>query len=226
MIIRCGPFGLRGYGGHSHRDQFSFELYDREAIIIDPGIYAYNPSAEERNKFQSTKYHNTVMVDETEQLKLWNTVPPPRYPELDVKKNPEIIQWKIGDDEIVFEGEHYFYTALRDPVIHRRKIVFSKHQRTWLIEDTLSGEGEHLFDWYFHFADGVKVSVEGQSVKFVGKKVIGKLEPENWRGESPVILDGFVAPSYGVKLPASVVQYRLSAGGLVKTELRILIQSI
>jgi len=67
-IISCGPNGQNGNGGHAHNDKLSFELcIDGKDIIVDPGTYVYTQLPEWRNKFRSTAYHNTVMIDNKEQ---------------------------------------------------------------------------------------------------------------------------------------------------------------
>ncbi len=68
MLVSCGPNGQNGNGGHSHNDKLSFELcVNGEDIIIDPGTYVYTPFPEWRNKFRSTSFHNTIVVDNKEQ---------------------------------------------------------------------------------------------------------------------------------------------------------------
>jgi len=68
MVISCGPNGQGGRGGHAHNDKLSFELcVDGEDIIVDPGTYVYTADPEWRNRFRSTKYHNTISFDGIEQ---------------------------------------------------------------------------------------------------------------------------------------------------------------
>ncbi len=67
-FISCGPNGQDGNGGHAHNDKLSFELMmSGEDIIVDPGSYTYTPYPEERNKFRSTCYHNTIAFTGEEQ---------------------------------------------------------------------------------------------------------------------------------------------------------------
>jgi len=68
MIASCGPNGQNGVGGHAHNDKLSFELsIDGKDMLIDPGTYVYTPIPYWRNKFRSTMFHNTVVVDDLEQ---------------------------------------------------------------------------------------------------------------------------------------------------------------
>lgn len=54
--------------GHSHNDKLSFELIvDGKNIVLDPGTYVYTPFPLMRDKFRSTKSHNTIIVGKEEQ---------------------------------------------------------------------------------------------------------------------------------------------------------------
>ncbi len=68
LIISAGSNGQKGNGGHAHNDKLSFELnIDGKDIIVDSGTYLYTPLEEERNRFRSTKSHNTLIVKDEEQ---------------------------------------------------------------------------------------------------------------------------------------------------------------
>ena len=50
LVVRCGPVGQHGVGGHAHNDQLAIELsVDGEPWIQDPGTYLYTPIPELRN---------------------------------------------------------------------------------------------------------------------------------------------------------------------------------
>lgn len=67
-LIRYGPVGQHGYGGHAHNDQGSFEMsVDGKLFIVDPGTFIYSADVEERNRFRSTKMQNTLAVEGREQ---------------------------------------------------------------------------------------------------------------------------------------------------------------
>lgn len=68
IIIKCGPNGLHGNGGHTHNEQLSFELnVSGKDFIIDPGTYIYTADYKLRNLFRSTSMHNTLQVGDLEQ---------------------------------------------------------------------------------------------------------------------------------------------------------------
>jgi len=140
----CGPNGQKGNGGHCHNDKLSFELcIDGQDMIADPGTYVYTAEPECRNKFRSTAYHNTVVVDNEEQNRF-------RKKNLFQVENDTIskcLKWQIGNEVDVFIGEHYGYKRLSHSVIHQREIKFHKKVGKLEIIDRFLGEGKHNLQW-------------------------------------------------------------------------------
>ncbi|OFX14214.1 MAG: hypothetical protein A2Z18_08015, partial [Armatimonadetes bacterium RBG_16_58_9] len=150
-IIDGGDNGMNGLGAHAHCDALSFELYAVDkTFIVDPGTYVYTADPRWRNRFRSTEYHNTVMVDE-EQI---HPIPEKWLFALPDAGDVKVTRWDIGDESVVFAGEHDAYRRLRDPVTHRRTVMFDLQSETWTIEDEMDGSGNHTFESRLHFAPG------------------------------------------------------------------------
>ena len=63
-VIRCGPVGQCGLGGHAHNDPLSFELtVAGQPLVVDPGSYLYTPLPTERNRFRAAAAHSTLAVE-------------------------------------------------------------------------------------------------------------------------------------------------------------------
>jgi uncharacterized heparinase superfamily protein len=171
MLISCGPNGQNDLGGHAHNDKLSFELcIGGEEVIVDPGTCVYTPSPEWRNHFRSTACHNTIVVDGQEQ----NPVERDVLFRLSDLTRCRCLVWETGPEKDVFVGEHYGYLRLDPPVVHRRKVEFSKNERTWVITDYLyqppdltkesassrasRSQQTHLLEFNLHLAPGVEVS--------------------------------------------------------------------
>ena len=222
MII-CGGHQERPiHTGHIHNDTFSFELYAGDkSFIIDPGTYVYTSCPSWRNTFRSTAYHNTVVMDGQEQndfsdnnvfgIKSYDTL---------VKVN----KWESNKEYDFFDAEHYGYHKLENPVTHRRQIYFNKQEKYWEITDILTGDGEHKFEWYFHFAPMkleqdpknpliVRTKCEGTNIELVPTKVQEGLICE--------VLDGWVSYGYGIKEKAPVVRYEFKGVVPVEVQMRI-----
>jgi hypothetical protein len=155
LHLNANDCGVNGRGSHAHNDALSIEVsaFGRP-FIVDPGSYAYNLDRKERNMFRSTAYHSTVMVDGIEQ----NTIDRDLPFLIGNEAAPKVIEWETSPIQDKLVAEHYGYTRLPHPVIHRRTIEFNKTDKYWLIEDRLEGEGKHGTYFIFHIAPGIEMS--------------------------------------------------------------------
>ena len=155
-LVSCGPNGQEGNGGHSHNDKLSLELYVGEKdVIVDPGCYVYTPYPEERNKFRSTLFHNTVSIDGEEQ----NSFTKSNLFSLKDNSKAKCLKWETDGATDFFEGEHYGYKRLHNPVVHNRKIKFFKLEKKLEITDMFSGIGKHSIEWNFYFKNKADVKL-------------------------------------------------------------------
>jgi hypothetical protein len=149
-VISCGPNGQNGNGGHAHNDQLSFELnINGKDIIVDPGTHIYTGDYRMRNLFRSTKYHNTIVVDEKE----INDFDPLRLFQLKDNSQTKMKLFEKEESEYEFVGEHSGYERLEFPVHHERHIKYDEDNSYWGIFDALTGPDSvrHRFDQYLHF---------------------------------------------------------------------------
>jgi len=230
MIMAVGEVGTGGIGNHKHNDILSFELQiDGKDFILDPGTCCYTPDIKMRNLFRSTAYHNTIVIDEKEQNRFYED----RlfYMESDTKV--KINKWENTKDFDILDAEHSGYRRLKNLVLHRRQVIFNKKENFWIIKDILTGKGEHKFDLYFHFAPiGIGTLISEDKLNIELSKIRKLISEENFdidksltietknekspnlfiiplktEGLSLEILDGWISPSYGLKVKAPVVKY-------------------
>ena len=206
MIVDCLPNSWQAPSGHKHNSQLSFELFAGDkSFIIDPGAYIYTADKDMRNLFRSTRYHNTVVVDDEEQ----NRIDEDELFGMGLDASVKVIRWDVTDEYDLLDAEHNGYERLKNPVIHRRQIFFNKKEGYWIIRDTLTGRGEHQFDLYFHLAP-LKVELDKESPLVVRTETEGAnlaIIPLESEDISIDILQGWVSYQYGVKLEAPVVKY-------------------
>lgn len=172
---------------------------------MDPGAYIYTASVDMRNLFRSTKYHNTVVVDNKEQNKFEEAELFSMHYDAEVRVN----RWEPTQEYDFLDAEHDGYKRLKDPVIHRRQIWFDKTGGLWIIKDILSSKGIHQFDLYFHFAP-MEVEVDSSYPLAVRTKTGGAnvaVVPLDEEGLSVDIMSGWVSYSYGAKETAPIVKY-------------------
>lgn len=207
MIVSCGQNGQNGIGGHSHNDKLSFELCVRGGdVIVDTGTYVYTPIPEWRNKFRSTPFHNTIVVDGEEQNRFNHKSMFCLREDAFVKVN----NWRATKEYDFLDAEHYGYRRLESPVIHRRQIYFCKKNRYWIIKDILTGEEVHTLDLYFHLAPGVIKKAGGGSLA-VDIDIKGgenlKIIPLIKDDIKLAIEDGWLSYGYGEKVKSKVLKY-------------------
>jgi uncharacterized heparinase superfamily protein len=165
-------------------------------------VYTADPPA--RQWFRSTAAHNSLRIDAQEIARLggdhwlWR---------IENDAHPRVRAWESDAEHDLLEVEHDGYCRLPRPVVHRRRILFDKRQRTWQIDDTLDGEGEHLVELFFH--PGVAFEIEPHGIRLKAKQADLRLIP-------PAGLDlsrepGWVSRAYGQREPAAVLVYRRRA---------------
>jgi hypothetical protein len=200
-IVRCGDVGLAGIGAHAHNDQLSFELaIGAQPLIVDPGSYVYTADPGARNEFRSTRAHSTLRIGGAEQSRLRSdylfTLPE--------EACARCTRFEHDGPRASFEGEHEGFRALSRAVRHCRELRFDGELGVIQITDTVLGaEGEELL-WSFPLAPGeAMVQEERVCATFSGAALAIEAD-----GVTLAVESGWLAPSYGVRVPAPVVRAR------------------
>ncbi|MFH1314606.1 MAG: alginate lyase family protein [Candidatus Eisenbacteria bacterium] len=219
VLIRCGPLAVEGVRGHWHYDQLHFELWAHgRPVIVDPGWYCYEADANEMRRFKSTAYHNTLVVDERDQIKDDLFIyPAPQRPE------PRVVRWDTNEHGAKFAGVHELYRDLPHPAVHERLIDYAGGGGSLVIEDTVDGAGSNRLDWFFHFAPGISVKLQGGRVEFEGDGLKGTLSPIAAVEMKADVTEGWVAKRYGEKCSGQVLHYRAGSPLPVKARFEIAI---
>jgi hypothetical protein len=146
VFVRCASFRHRpGQADMLHADVW----WRGQNVALDAGTYSYNAAAPWNNALAHTHHHNTVTVDDSDQMDragkfLW--LPWLRGRLLHYRKSAAgfLSYW---------EGEHDGYERLRFPVVHRRAILGLGDQESWLMLDGLNSREEHLYRLHWLLAD-------------------------------------------------------------------------
>ncbi len=217
LIFDCGGHGSES-GGHAHADALSISVSaGGTPLLVDPGTAVYNCAPEWRQFFRSTAAHNTVVVDGLDQSQQDDT-----FKWKSIAKTRVNRQFTIAGVEYI-DAEHDGYSRLKQPVTHRRKVLFTR-PNYWIVMDELRGRGEHTFDFHYHFAAGAKLFVVGDEQKGeidVRAKVeqtglqMSVFAAANIRAEvlcgqySPI--QGWTSGLYGERRPAPVFKASMKA---------------
>jgi hypothetical protein len=190
LVLDCGPLGD---GGHGHYDLLSVEVAaGGRPLVVDPGRYTYAESKPNlRRWFKGTAAHSTVCVDGLDQT-LYRRGKP-RGPTAEGRLLARLAA--PGLDVIVAQAVSPAHDAA-----HTRRVIFVAGEY-WLVVDRLEAGRPHRYDLRWQLApeaDG-KVSVTGRTVWAPGVALVFASPL------APALEDGWVAPSYGSKLPAPAV---------------------
>jgi hypothetical protein len=204
VFVDCGPVGLAGRGGHGHSDCLSFEAWlDGVPVVCDSGCFVYTASPDWRNRLRATAAHNTPRVDGEEQ----NRLDPRLLWSLGADAVPEVRRWEPGESRDVLVASHAGYRRLAEPVTPVRTVVLDKREPLLVVHDAFEGTGAHDVAVPLHLAPGL-VAAEQRPGRWVvsgggASFAIEWDDPAAWHA---TLRSGWVAPSYGVRLEAGVLE--------------------
>lgn len=139
LILDIGSISARYIAGHTHSDIFNFELrVNGRAFIVDSGITTYEVS-KRRDIERSTKAHNTVEVNNRNQIEVWggfrvgnrasvfNIIERDNYIEATHNGYGDILhtrRWSFFEDRVVIEdrlnrGTHAIFRLHFDNLISK-----------------------------------------------------------------------------------------------------------
>lgn len=117
-------------------------------VALDAGTYSYNAPSPWDNPLAHTMYHNTVIVDNLDQMERAG-----RFLWLSWLKSRVLHRQRSYQGHLTYwEGEHDGYRRLSDPVFHRRGIL-RLGDGSWLVVDGLKGREMHRYRLHWLFPD-------------------------------------------------------------------------
>ncbi|MGE5500188.1 MAG: heparinase II/III family protein [Syntrophothermus sp.] len=197
IVIDAGKIGPDNLPAHSHAGILSYELsLFSKRFIVDSGVYEY-PSGEMRKFTRSTAAHNTVRIDKVDQAECWGSFRVAR------RYYPSGIVFRHNSEQCYFTGSFNGYSSLiGDNLIHKRQLLCDNNLRSMIVNDTVSGSGNHNAESYIHFHPDIRL-------QFVDKLIIASAGSIRIRLRiikgSFRIEDGWYCPGFGVKLRNKVL---------------------
>ena len=199
LLVTNSIVGTKGFGNHKHNDQLGFEYHAGGPVVVDPGSYVYTSDPGERNLFRGTAYHSTLMIDGVEQ----NEFNPEWLFRTFEHARAEHVSFAVEGGVARYRGRHVGYTRLPHPVTHERAFTYEARTGRLVIEDVLTGAGEHDLQWRFHLAPGVIARLDGQTCAMTGPGVAVRLVLPP--GLSAAIVEAWYSPSYGRRVPCTAL---------------------
>jgi hypothetical protein len=151
VVMHAGPHGYLN-GGHAHADALSLTVSLRgRPFLIDSGTGCYTVDAETRERFRSTAFHNTLVLDGRSQ-----SLPDgPFHWARSATSSARI--WQSDATSDYFAGVHDGY----HPVEHHRHVL-SVHDDLLIVADLVDGSGGHAAATYWHLHPRWSVRLAGR----------------------------------------------------------------
>ncbi len=202
LTIDAGHHGFLN-GGHAHSDALAVTLTVRgRPFLIDPGTACYTIDPAIRDRFRSTRYHNTLTIDGRSQ-----SIPAGPF-HWHSAAHATALDWRHDQDADFFEGAHDGYA----PLLHQRSV----HSRpgVWAIVDRVLGAGSHQAEVHWHIDPSWHTTRTGPRTvcaRHDDGMTIWILslrdECELFHGSGEEAL-GWCAPVYGPLVPTSAIRTR------------------
>jgi uncharacterized heparinase superfamily protein len=173
--------------GHAHSESLSFELSrDDRRLFVNSGVSTYEPGSE-RLRQRQTAAHNTVRIDEEEQSEVWSSHR--------CGRRADILH--AGRREAKAFAAHDGYAFLPGKPQHNREIIVTDGSVEIL--DSITGEDEHLLEWFFHVHPDATAHVRDRTVDLSldGRVVAAMTFPF---GASAAIVDGSWHPGFNISV--------------------------
>lgn len=155
-FIRCGRHKDRP----AHADNLHIDVwYQGENILMDGGSYKYNTDASDINYFMGTRSHNTVMLDENNQMLkgarfiwfYWSQALSTSIQEL--------------DDSFSFLGVVSCFEQLGQNITHTRKIIKKKNYQEWIVEDVILNKPKGIKMRQLWHTQSLRIDFKSEEIK-------------------------------------------------------------
>jgi hypothetical protein len=133
-FLRCSRYKDRP----SQADQLHMDLWiDGEEVACDAGTYSYNAPPPWHLGLGGTRFHNTVSVNDADQMKrvgkfMWLPWAQGKVEDIQSLGSGKILWWK---------GQHTGYSTSSEQVVHSRSVVLLSGIG-WLVLDKVSGTAD------------------------------------------------------------------------------------
>lgn len=193
LVFCTGPLGMAPAYGHGHAHALSVQLYaDGIPVLVDPGTFSYTGSPEWRSYFRSTKAHNTVTINSSDQanqelLFLWS--------------KPYTCTghtFESYDGDYIAIAQHNGYSD--EGVIHRRVVIFSPNAGL-CVKDYLLGTRVCRAELVWNVKNGLEAAgIKLPSGRYLYQDIRSHGAGSGYLDEL-IVEDGWYSPSYGKMSP-------------------------
>jgi uncharacterized heparinase superfamily protein len=180
--------------GHAHADTLSFECsLDGQRSIVNSGISTYERGPE-RLRQRGSSAHNTLVINDENSSEVWSA--------FRVARRARVSATRVTEraDAVEVAAAHDGYRRLPGRPVHWRRWRVSA--TGIVIDDSITGAGEHEIMLHFHFHPAVKLQ-QLSANRFVARRRRARcglqiaLDPKSWSN----ILQTTYHPGFGKSEP-------------------------
>ncbi|MBN1901628.1 DUF4962 domain-containing protein [Candidatus Sumerlaeota bacterium] len=178
FAFRCGR--LYGRGAHSHADQNHFIIHaGGDDLICDAGYYDYYGSPHHKKFTQTTRAHNTILVDNEGQNVLTTGA------------DGKVIAFSVDGASLFVQGDASHPRIYGGSVNKFIRSARYENERDFIIEDDIETTGPAHISWLLHSAFPIAYNDEDHTIAIKGNHYMLKGQ---FNATSPVesfITEGF-----------------------------------
>ena len=188
LLFDAGPQGFLN-GGHAHADALSVVLtVGADPLLVDPGTGTYTMHAETRNRFRSSRMHNTLILDGRDSATPsgpfhWKT-----------RADARFLVARVGPDMDFAVGTHEAYR----PRQHMRAVL-ALHGSGWLVVDRVITTDATQAEAWWHLHPDWRPEIRNRTVDLAhasGRRVaLATTAPDVSIVQDPAL--SAYAPEYG-----------------------------
>lgn len=197
-FIRCGGYKDRP----AQADNLHIDIWhEGKNVLYDCGSYKYNTRKSLIKYFSGTRSHNTVMLNDFDQMLkgarfIWYFWTRLQYVSVSETK-----------DSFIFKGKINVFRFLKNGITHQRIIIKKKDKLFWEVTDNINNMPNGLqLNQIWHIDGGLKIN---SSIAGNGEVVV------------PETKKGYISNYYGVKDEVFYLECKTNEP-LIKTELSLL----
>lgn len=159
LVFDAGPHGYLN-GGHAHADALSIVLtVAGDPVLVDPGTGSYTFDAAARDRFRSSRMHNTLVLNGREPAVArgpfhWQS-----------RADARLLVARCGSDMDFAAGAHDGHAPFR----HVRAVL-ALHGVGWLVVDRVTGPGDIEAETWWHLHPAWAASVERRRIELRGPR--------------------------------------------------------
>lgn len=200
MIVDLGAIGPDDLPAHAHSDIFSFELLlGQTPFFVDTGVFEYQ-AGKMRQYCRQTSAHNTVSVDQKDQIECWSSFRVAR------RFKPYDVHIQREGAKTILSAQYAGYSKLiGDKIVHKRIFEHDAKNGCLVIHDDISGQGSHLIASHFHLSPFVEVEKKNDQVilKNDQKTLLLKFNSPHIE-----VNESWYCPRFGQKIPNKVLVHK------------------